>query len=121
MSQVEGAPARPDDKRLKGRHIALAVGIPVVLVFGGLVLAMTGGGNAEGSSISACQSAVKDRLKAPSTADFSSVAAEVKPGLWRVTGDVDAQNSFGAQVRTAYTCTVAWSNRSASVASVSVG
>lgn len=61
---------------------------------------------------SMCQGFVKDRLVAPSTAKFPSVySAETKtdklgPGHYRVRSYVDAQNSFGAQIRTPYVCEV---------------
>lgn len=76
-----------------------------------------------------CQEFVKKKLKAPSTADFGGlfddrsqavfmtieqaeavVSAEFikklhnPDGVWGVTGSVDAQNSFGAMLRSDYTC-----------------
>jgi hypothetical protein len=54
---------------------------------------------------SACEGWVKDQLKAPSTADFSD--EEVSgAGPWTVTGSVDAENSFGAKLRSQWTCDV---------------
>lgn len=58
-----------------------------------------------------CEEAVKTRLKAPSSAEFSgqfeTEIREVTPGqTYRVMGFVDAQNSFGAKIRGRYTCTV---------------
>lgn len=65
-----------------------------------------------------CQNFVKQRLKSPSTAEFSSWGdsnvsqlkytrkggkTEVK---YRVSGFVDAQNSFGANIRNYYSCNV---------------
>jgi hypothetical protein len=55
-------------------------------------------------AIAQCEAAIKERLKAPSTADFNSSA--VGGGTWTVTGTVDAENSFGAKVRTNYQCSV---------------
>lgn len=54
---------------------------------------------------SACQDWVEDQLKAPSTADFGGVNVS-GVGPWTVTGYVDAENSFGANVRTAWACDV---------------
>lgn len=73
-----------------------------------------------------CQHFVKENLKAPSTADFgglfedweeatflnleltSSLGVDVSqlrgPGVWVVTGKVDAQNEFGAMLRSDYVC-----------------
>lgn len=58
---------------------------------------------------SVCQDFVKKRLKAPSTADFSETTANestTNPGLWIVKGAVDAENSFGANLRNTYRCKV---------------
>ncbi len=52
-----------------------------------------------------CEKSVKDQLKAPATAKFTGATATLGAGdRWTVTGSVDSQNSFGALVRTAYTC-----------------
>lgn len=57
-----------------------------------------------------CRGHVRDRLRAPATAQFSGFnetnAQEVSTDLFRVTGYVDAENSFGANIRTTYQCTV---------------
>lgn len=54
-----------------------------------------------------CEKEVKRRLKAPSTAKFVTREQEVyKMGEseWGVIGAVDAQNSFGATVRSEFAC-----------------
>lgn len=51
-------------------------------------------------AISQCEGEVKERLKAPSTAKFESNATGGGP--WTVTGTVDAENSFGAMIRSSY-------------------
>ncbi|WP_040320037.1 hypothetical protein [Aeromicrobium marinum] len=56
-------------------------------------------------AIAACQNAVLDRLKAPSTADFVSSSA-VGAFVVKVKGEVDAQNPMGAMVRSSYECDV---------------
>ena len=57
----------------------------------------------------ACKSAVSDQLKAPSTADFqgnTSVDYRTTGGdNIIVTGWVDSENSFGAKLRTNWSCT----------------
>jgi hypothetical protein len=59
-----------------------------------------------------CQGFVKERLTAPSTAKFpNAFGADTKTvtlgrGHYRVTSYVDAQNSFGAQIRTTFVCKV---------------
>lgn len=56
-----------------------------------------------------CQDAVRDRLKAPAGAEFQaprhSEIVTLAPGRYQIRSYVDAQNSFGAKIRTAYTCT----------------
>lgn len=54
----------------------------------------------------ACRYFVKERLKAPSTAEFSGESQSGSAPRWTVSGSVDAENSFGAKIRMSYTCTV---------------
>jgi hypothetical protein len=61
-----------------------------------------------------CEGWVKDKLKAPATADFGGAAEVVTddpsdPALepaFTITGVVDAQNGFGANVRSTWTCSI---------------
>lgn len=57
-----------------------------------------------------CQQFLEDRLRAPSTADYpwgySEYTTDLGGGKYRVRSYVDAQNGFGAQIRTNYDCTV---------------
>jgi hypothetical protein len=47
------------------------------------------------------------KLKSPSTAVFSGVKGRhVKKGIYTVSGDVDAQNGFGATIRKSFVCEV---------------
>lgn len=53
------------------------------------------------------QNAVKNKLKAPSTADFDNLKVmKDKSGSVLITGTVDAQNSFGAKIRNSFMVTV---------------
>lgn len=55
----------------------------------------------------ACRQFVSRQLKAPATADFSSPddSTIVDAGtVWTVSGYVDSQNSFGAQIRSRFRC-----------------
>jgi hypothetical protein len=45
---------------------------------------------------------VKENLKAPSTASFSNISVSQNGNTWTVTGYVDAQNSFGAMIRSSF-------------------
>jgi hypothetical protein len=52
---------------------------------------------------------VQDKLKAPSTAEFSNESVSGSGNSWNVSGSVDSQNSFGAKIRSSYTCSIAYS------------
>lgn len=77
----------------------------------GTVWSMAGGGRGAPkidhvSAKMACEDAMRAKLKAPSTAEFSGAQTALADGVWTVDGHVDAQNSFGAQLRSRYTCSV---------------
>jgi hypothetical protein len=58
-----------------------------------------------------CQERTAAELKAPATAAFPTYdehAISRSGALWSVDSYVDAQNSFGAQLRTRYTCTASF-------------
>lgn len=56
-------------------------------------------------AIAGCESLVEEQLRSPASAEFDSTVTS-DDGEWTVTGSVDADNAFGASVRTDYTCTV---------------
>lgn len=62
--------------------------------------------NQKATAVYMCEEFVKDRLKAPRTAKFSHEVPAKFGVAWRVTGAVDAENSFGVPLRLTYTCTV---------------
>ena len=55
-----------------------------------------------------CREDVLGKLKAPSTATFGDVQSTISDDFdinrWTVTGWVDAENSFGATIRSEWTC-----------------
>lgn len=55
-----------------------------------------------------CEGFVKSQLKSPSTASFSGTTAYSSGGGYTATTTVDSQNSFGATLRSTWTCEVAW-------------
>ncbi len=107
--EVEAAP-QPAAKKNGGGWIALGVAAVIaVCVIGSAVKGCGGSSGQDDGSASAtagCEELVKDRLKAPSTAEFSGESADGSAGSYTVTGDVDSQNSFGAMLRSHFTCTV---------------
>lgn len=70
-----------------------------------------------------CQERVSAGLKAPSTADFPAYdehAMSNSGGLWVVKSYVDADNSFGAHIRTRYECSATFKDGRWSVDSLKV-
>ena len=59
-----------------------------------------------------CQEFIEKRLKAPASADFpwfsETYVTKLGGAKYRVDSYVDAQNSFGAQIRQDFSCTVKW-------------
>lgn len=53
-----------------------------------------------------CQDWLRDKLLAPSTAEFSQTTTSGGPTSWTVTGVVDAENGFGATLRSSWTCSI---------------
>lgn len=52
-----------------------------------------------------CENQLKKTLKAPTTAKFPrEKEPEFTGGLWMYEDSVDSQNSFGAMIRSQYTC-----------------
>jgi hypothetical protein len=98
-------------RTLRARWIVLAVVVlPLAVVIG---IQLAGGDDREGPTRSGaetvCRQFVEDDLKAPASAEWGSTSASQLTGTsWEVLGEVDAQNSFGAQVRTRFTCRAKW-------------
>ncbi|MDF2691703.1 MAG: hypothetical protein K0S65_86 [Labilithrix sp.] len=90
----------------------LGAAVAVAIIGGGIYWAVSsaaGGDEMSASELkvlaeSACEGAVEQNLKAPSSAEYDSSASGSGP--WTVTGSVDAENSFGAMIRSTYTCSV---------------
>ncbi|KAA9227029.1 hypothetical protein F6I42_03370 [Corynebacterium amycolatum] len=67
------------------------------------------GGWSKTEARSLCHKQVKARLKSPDSADFEGLTeftAEKTTDSWKILGHVDSQNSFGAVIRTNYSCNV---------------
>lgn len=75
--------------------------------------------SSEPSNIAACtyaQIEIESKLKSPSSAEFPACAyqsiEETSPKNYKVESYVDAENSFGANIRTRYSCTVRFTDGS---------
>lgn len=53
-----------------------------------------------------CEGAIRARLKVPSTADVIALGWSHEDGVWQFDGTVDAENSFGAKLRSTWVCQV---------------
>jgi hypothetical protein len=82
-------------------------GLAIAMSFGGC-LCEPGQVDLRTSACITCRGFIRERLKAPSSAEFqpcySAVIKQGTDGVWGVGFWVDAENSFGAKLRTAYAC-----------------
>ena len=91
--------------------------IAAILILTTLLLCACGeSSNKTESAAKVCaQKAVTDALKSPSTAKFCKYTEMTATNLggdrWKVTGYVDAQNSFGAVIRQNWTVTLTLTGR----------
>ena len=88
-----------------------AAGIIVVLILCGIAAfrsTNTGGPEDDRSNtaVAACEDSIRNQLKAPSTAKFSGERYTDNDPDWLVTGNVDAENGFGAMIRSGFSCTL---------------
>ncbi|UJP39325.1 hypothetical protein [Cellulomonas palmilytica] len=85
----------------------LVIGVPAACT---AIASSSGQGSWEPTSREAtavCEDWVREKLKAPSSAEFSGATASgYGAGPYTVSGKVDAQNSFGALIRSSWTCTI---------------
>lgn len=96
--------------------VVIALVLLIVVVFGAVIIIGYNAPNEllqQGSEIksayAACQEWTRERLKAPSSAVFppqSEISAERRNFAWRIRFTVDAQNSFGAFLRSDVYCKV---------------
>ena len=141
-TQSPQTPATPDKRRVRPALLICAGAvIGAVVAVAAVVLATTGihfgsektGPSLRATAIQKCESAVRDQLKSPGSAKFSGVQnapedpyAEPDENTtyksFDLVGNVDSQNSFGALMRSTWTCTVgyyprdkAWTSASADV------
>ena len=117
MTTNEGKPKRPVLEACLFLVIVILVGVVVLLFI------IPGSKSREPNSVTIhevyymCKDAVSTQLKAPTTAKFPDVL-EVRRGkisgtenIYRIQGYVDAQNSFGAMIRTEYFCEIEYLGR----------
>lgn len=70
-----------------------------------------------------CKGFVKRQLRAPATADFAphrELTIGNDGARWSVSGYVDAQNGFGAMIRSHYTCVIRYDGRRVTAESLEI-
>ena len=69
-----------------------------------------------------CLQRIADQLKAPATAQFSprTHSGEVVNGHYLFSGTVDSENSFGALLRSDWSCDILWTGSGYDVVSAQV-
>jgi hypothetical protein len=89
----------------------------IILVLSVIFGSFSGGTGGAGAAKVACHNRVESALKAPSTARFSSTVSKhnSREDDFLVEGTVDAENGFGAMVRSSFQCVVDTSGSSPSV------
>lgn len=107
---TEGTPA-PATKNTKGCALG-CLGVVAAVVFAAVACSVSGGSGGDSweptafEARSICEDWVREQLKAPSTAKFIDGLESGGPVKYDITGEVDAENSFGAPLRTAWTCSI---------------
>ena len=97
--------------KILGSLILIGLAFPIIetckIIFGKKIQVSTASYyDEEFEARSAAERAVQSAMKAPSTARFIDQFASIdKKGNWNVAGSVDAQNSYGAMLRSKYHCT----------------
>ena len=114
--ELRPEPAKPEQTKQE-KTVGMVVMGAFVLLVGGCTLAVTGndesdaGGDGRdeiGAGVM-CEQFIEDRLLSPSSADFQNSAEYRITGTgdqYTVSGFVDAENAFGASLRSEWTCTV---------------
>lgn len=100
-------PPPPSRRRVRPATVVVII-VAGLVVLGAAVVgvgfAVHHGPSDTQQAIRACEKSVEGQLKAPATAQFSQETTDSNGPGYHVEGAVDAQNSFGALVRSRWTC-----------------
>lgn len=106
---------------LDGNEGKITLAIIGVVAIGVALYVVTNAPPGVESAKVACKSAVKDRLASPASADFVTVKASwVDEDELAVWGEVDADNKFGAAIRSEYGCDLSRADSGWSVEDVEI-
>lgn len=111
------AAEKPTAQPMKPTTLVIILLLVVICVGAAIVYGRQGGKGGGGAAPDpksdawyACRELIGKNLKAPTTAKYesydSSQVADLGKGEWLVIMDVDSQNSFGAMIRSTFTCKV---------------
>lgn len=117
----DGATLEPAAKKPDPTQKWVTAGIVALLAICVISIAVKSSGLSKPDPTGACHEWIKAQLKAPSTADFTDEPWDVDGDVYTATGSVDAQNSFGAKLRSRYVCKARDVDGSWSRISVTVG
>lgn len=99
---VAGDDVRPGEGSRRGLVVTVVASVLVLAVFFG-VIALSNASSPTHRAIRACEVWVLGQLVSPASARFSGERFGDFAG-WRVDGVVDSQNSFGAMLRSDFSC-----------------
>lgn len=101
-----GAPGAPKKRRRTWLYVVGALAVVVVVAAGVIAAVVALRPSMEDRATEVCQKNVREKLKSPSTAEFVGEVTVIVDGgdYYRVAGEVDGQNSFGATIRNRYGC-----------------
>ena len=101
------------NKKVETRILVAVVSVLVLAVLVASNASSCGGGETDSTlgARTAARMFVRDRLKSPSSAKFGTVSASsLGNSRYSFSGYVDAQNSFGAQIRTRFSGVVRYND-----------
>jgi hypothetical protein len=112
-SPVLPVPVVRPRSRIGQAFVALGIFAIIAIMFGGCLAstrAPSTVADIKVTVIDACEKSVTAQLKAPGTAVFSGTEAYtgIDAAHYSAKGFVDSQNSFGAMLRSAWTCDATW-------------
>lgn len=111
QSEGDAVPTPPASSGVAKGCLTGCLVVPVVLVLV-FVISLIGGGGSDDDEVNdyaarlQCEDWLKEKLKAPSSAKFVDTVVAGGPSAWTVSGEVDAENSFGAMIRAQWTCSI---------------
>lgn len=107
-SNPSDPPAKGTSSDMSGAQGCLYAVVGVVAL--GIILAILGVGSGdagpdEWGARDVCEQSVREQLRSPSSASFGGHETTQDGSEFEVTGHVDAENAFGASIRTRWICT----------------